>query len=95
MPKYNISDYNEEGNGTREAGDDNLREIKMKNRQQLYLHLEIWLHLLTFFGNLFSFKSRIIYLFVFFFFFYITSSQTPLSKYVIFSLATFEKELFL
>jgi len=27
--------------GTREAGDDNLRETKMKNRQQLYLHLKI------------------------------------------------------
>ena len=39
MSKYNISDYNEEGNGTREARDDNLRETKMKNRQQLYLHL--------------------------------------------------------
>ena len=39
MPKFNLSDYNEEGHGTGEAGDDDLRETKMKNRQQLCLHL--------------------------------------------------------
>ena len=95
MPKYNISDYNEEGNGTIHLpGDDNLRETKMKNRQQLYLHLDLITSTNVFLVISFHLNKEL-FAYLYFFFFYITFSQNPLSKYVIFSLATFEKELFL